>query len=749
MAILRGLFFDRRVLRRFLVLFLPVAVTAGAVFGAFHYQDIKGEHQAISLRETAGVDLARRSVSRDFDAVVSDLRVLAGRTDVRALAGSPHDAAGAARVAGAKRLYDQVRYLDERGREVVRVDYNSGHPRVVPARQLQDKSARYYFRDARSLPAGGVYVSRFDLNVERGRVEQPPKPVIRFATPVTDLQGRKRGVLVLNYLGRRLIDNLRRALDSTPGIPMLLDEGGYWLYAPDGDLTWGFMQDHGRRFSDLYPGAWRQISEQDSGQITNRLGMFSFATIYPLWEVAAFLDGDPPATVRGPQGRTANTQFWKIVSHVERDALGLPSYRRAETGLVIYLMLIGLWSVASGQIARLRARDERSRELIDRLSSVVEQTSDIVYITDPDGTIEYVNPSFERLTGYSRDQAVGRSAAILSAGEQDAEYYRNMWKTIRAGQSFQDVLINHTRSGEVYYEQKTITPLRDTRGVIRHFVSTGKDITEQMVAQERLYHLAFHNPLTNLPNRNLFRDRLARAAVHANRTGRMVALMLLDLDEFKAVNDSLGHEAGDRLLEQVSERLRNCVRETDTVAHVGGDEFALILEDIEHGEQAVRVAEEIHRRFTEGFRVEGSEVFIGIAVGIVLYPLDETGTDSLIRAADTAMYHAKALGRNRYAFYSEDMTRKVSERLRMETDLRHALERAQFAVHYQPVVSLTTGRIDAVEALLRWHHPERGLLDPGQFIPVLEDSGLILQSTAWLLREVCSHAAALRAAGHR
>ncbi|MGA7800036.1 MAG: EAL domain-containing protein [Gammaproteobacteria bacterium] len=736
--------------RQFTGLFLPVAAILGIAFGAFHYQDLASQREKALLRAQTSVDHAKRSVTRDLDTVISDLRVLAERRDLRALAGSPRDPALRAGVAADfvtfarnKRTYDQVRYLDANGREVVRVNWNDGRPAAVHDIRLQDKSQRYYFRDARKLSDGGVYVSALDLNVEHGRIEIPHKPMIRFATPVTDNEGRRQGVLVLNYFGARLIDNLRSSMDSHAGTDMLLDDRGYWLHGPNHALEWGFMFPNGKRFADMYPQAWDQIQSRESGQVLESLGLFTFVTIYPLQEVAAYLEGLSNGDVAGP----AEQQRWKVVSFLEAGRFAASGRRRAETRLAMYLVLIGLWGVASTQIARLRAASERSRNLITRLSSVVEQTSDIVYVTDRRGRIEYVNPSFERITGYSADEAVGQDSRLLKSGEHNDTFYQRMWEMILAGKSYQDVVTNRTKDGTLYYEQKTITPLKDRHGNTTHFVSTGKDITEQMLAQERLYHLAFHNPLTDLPNRNLFRDRLSRATAHAHRAGHLIALLFLDLDHFKNVNDSLGHETGDRLLEEVAKRLQACVRETDTVAHVGGDEFAIILDEIDHVEQVATVAEKILASLKGSFSLGNSELFVGISIGIVLYPLDESDTDQLIKAADTAMYRAKELGRNRYVFYSTDMTSRITERMNLESELRRALDRNEFVLYYQPVVNLDSGAIDSVETLLRWRHPDKGILEPDEFIPVLEESGLIVPVTRWILQEACTHSGALRAAG--
>jgi diguanylate cyclase (GGDEF)-like protein/PAS domain S-box-containing protein len=388
-------------------------------------------------------------------------------------------------------------------------------------------------------------------------------------------------------------------------------------------------------------------------------------------------------------------------------------------------------------------RDITQRKLDEaemaKLSLAIEQTADAIMITDKNGVIEYVNGGFENTTGYQRKKVIGKRPSILKSGVQDAGFYRNLWQQVEDGQVFQDIFINRKKNGDLYYEEKTITPLRDRNGNITHFISTGKDITERMRTQKRLQFLAHHDVLTTLPNRLLFMDRIAHAIAHAKRNGSKLALLFLDLDRFKKINDTLGHNVGDMLLKQLSARLKHGLRQDDTVARLSGDEFAVLLSDIQQVDDIPPITNKILQQFNEPFLIEGHELFITTSIGIAIFPNDGTNPDTLLKHADTAMYAAKATGRGTFSFYTPDMNAMASMHLQMENDLRHALQREQFVLVYQPQFSISQpDTILGAEVLIRWRHPTHGLLRPAKFIPLLEDTGIINQVGEWILRSACA-----------
>ncbi|MGD8515291.1 MAG: EAL domain-containing protein [Granulosicoccaceae bacterium] len=392
--------------------------------------------------------------------------------------------------------------------------------------------------------------------------------------------------------------------------------------------------------------------------------------------------------------------------------------------------------------ARIRHQHRLAEDEMRKLSSAIEQTADIVVITDRDGVIEYVNSAFTTATGYIKDEVRGKKTSILKSGEHDERFYQSIWHTIQNGKYFQDVFVNRRKDGSLYYEEKTITPLHDEKGDITNFISTGKDITEQVETQERLQHITHHDMLTGLPNRSLFVDRLTQAISRARWNKRVVAVLFFDLDRFKNINETLGFSKGDAVLCEVARRLIIAVRDGDTVARLGDDEFAVALEDVARGEDIPQVTEKILEAIAMPHNVDGRELFATTSIGISVYPDDADDANVLIQNADIALHHAKEAGVNQYRYYKTEMNSQSLYRLNMESSLRRGLEREEFVLYYQPQVDVKSGRIAGVEALLRWQHPELGLVLPGEFIGLLEETDMILYIGQWVMLESCKRAKA-------
>ena len=393
-------------------------------------------------------------------------------------------------------------------------------------------------------------------------------------------------------------------------------------------------------------------------------------------------------------------------------------------------------------ISEVAERAKTENNLL-KLSSAVTQAEESVIITDQAGYIEYVNPSFERITGYSAAHAKGKKPSLLKSGSHDEDFFYNLWKTLEAGKIYKGIFINTRPNGDNYHLEQSITPVFNDAKEVINYVATGRDISDRIESEEALQYMAHHDALTGLPNRILLTDRIDHAIQRANRENNEVAVMFIDLDGFKVANDMYGHEAGDIVLKTVASRLRSVVRTQDTVARISGDEFAVVLEGMHshsHADVGI-VARKLLDSLCNPYVLNGREIFCTASIGVALYPSDGKDTRSLLKHSDQAMYKAKRDGKARYSFYSENDASFDSRRMEREQQLIIAIKEKQFVLHYQPLMRADESAVHGVEALIRWEHPIHGLIPPDQFIPLLEDSGKIDEVGAWVLQEACEQLA--------
>ncbi len=378
---------------------------------------------------------------------------------------------------------------------------------------------------------------------------------------------------------------------------------------------------------------------------------------------------------------------------------------------------------------------ERTRMEIrlNKLLQAVEQSPNTIVITDLDANIEYANATFSKVTGYTLEEAVGKNPRILQSGKTPKKTYDELWAHLTAGREWRGELINHRKDGSEYIESAMIAPVRDAHGVITNYLAIKENITEKKLAEARIQQLAYFDQLTGLPNRALLNDRFKFSLSVAQRSGEHLAVMFLDLDHFKNINDTLGHSVGDELLMEISRRLKACLREEDTVSRLGGDEFILLLPGTDQ-EGAREVATKLVATLQQSCKIQGYELTATASIGIVLYPEDGTDFETLSKHADIAMYRVKQATRNDFCFFTPEMQAHSARTLQLLNALRHALARNELQVHYQPQVAMQDGHILGAEALLRWNNPTLGNVSPAEFIPIAEDSGLILPIGEWVLR---------------
>ncbi len=400
------------------------------------------------------------------------------------------------------------------------------------------------------------------------------------------------------------------------------------------------------------------------------------------------------------------------------------------------------------EIARDITERKRAEESMKKLSMSVEQATDLVVLTDVEGNIEYINKAVEDISGYKKEELIGKNREVWQAGVNEEKMVQELWETVRSGKPYQGIFTNRRKDGELFYVYEVITPLKDLNENITHFVSTGRDITQQRVMEERLDRLVYYDALTGVPNRSLFVDRLNQGIARARYTRKIIAALVVDIDLFKFINEAYGFTTGDEVLKSITKRLLESVREGDTVARLGSDDFGILLFDVAESEDIILVVKKIMENISLPLKTQGEEIVLTAGLGIAVHPIDGETAQDIMKNADIALTKAKQQGRNNYQFYTKDMTIKAMEFVSVDKRLLKSFQNKEFMVYYQPYWDVVERKMVGMEALIRWNSADRGVILPDKFISVLEDTGMIIEVGDWIIRAVCRQIQEWREAGY-
>ncbi len=501
--------------------------------------------------------------------------------------------------------------------------------------------------------------------------------------------------------------------------------------------------------------AWVKLCQDNKGQILHHAGQMSdfLFDSSKMWSGLHHKDGpiieavDKYSVVRVTDDSKLIPEWQQRLKNDEiKDSLFVPFYIGGDTKAVIGLHTheadifdddIQQVMVNFAAALRLICQMAEDQKLMHLHRAAVENTANSIMITDAQGYIEWVNNAFIKITKYQSEDVLGKTPRVLKSNENKPSYAKDIWDTIQSGEVWVGEIINKCKNGDLVTVYQTVTPIIDYLGEITNYVAVSEDVTERKADQERIAFMATHDELTKLPNRNLLHDRLEQAIEHAKRNRSKMAVLFIDIDHFKFINDSLGHQIGDELLKVLAKRLSSVLRKEDTVARFGGDEFVVILPETSTLADIKNVANNLLYQIKETYHIQEHELVVTGSIGISIYPSDATDADDLIQHADSAMYLAKEQGRNNSQFYTPEINDKLMRRMTMEKALRKAIEHEELILHYQPKVDLSTQKIVGMEALVRWQHPELGLVSPIEFIPLAEETGLILPLGEWVMSTAC------------
>ncbi|NHA15591.1 sensor domain-containing diguanylate cyclase [Thioalkalivibrio sp. XN279] len=667
-------------MKRVLTVFLPLAIVFLAAFWYLQDTTVRSKRNIVEASEARIVALQAQTAARALQDLATDLQVLANgpalhryllRRDSEALRRLEMEFLN---FSGHKKRYDQIRLLDLHGMEIVRVNFSrDGRAEIVPGEQLQPKGGRYYFAESINLAPGQIFISPLDLNIEHGAIEEPLKPMIRLGMPVVDEMGRKRGVVILNYLAQYLIDAVESSGSELLGDFSLLNSEGYWLASVKRDQEWGFMYPERSHmtFKAAFPEAWELMQVTDSGQFQSPKGLFTFTKVLPRVTGRQSERKDSSDIPRDPSLALATQQHrWRIVSHVSSAAL----WHQVASPLssMIATLLGGLsvlgalaFGVAKaharvakeheGRLRNIEVLRKNQTELMNQLhfnQTLIDSIPAPVFFKDTEGRYLGCNKAFEAFIGKTAEQLIGKSVSDLAPRDLASVYFKQDQELFdNPGQQVYESSVVYADGSrhEVVFYKHTFT---NHHGEMGGLIGVMLDITDRKRMEEQIRHMAQHDALTGLPNRNLLEDRYRQCVHRAQREQSSFAILMMDLDGFKGVNDTLGHKIGDLLLRQVAKRLAQSMRKTDTLCRIGGDEFVALLEEVQEQENIIRVAEAILETLGKPFILGPEQTArIGVSIGVVVSRTYDEALDTLLTRADMAMYRAKRDGRNRYEFF--------------------------------------------------------------------------------------------------
>ncbi|HEX5364711.1 MAG TPA: EAL domain-containing protein [Gallionella sp.] len=721
-------------------IFLPFSLLVVLASAYLFYQQLA--HQKDAIKENGILDAISAShvIERSLAGSVRDILYLANDQELLAAAAKKnHKQQDLQSLLKELSLFaalnpkvHRIRWVDDDGLDILNIKNDKGLVEVLGAAERDDISDRYYFKKTVGLAQGQVYVSPLDLEFVHGKLTEPYQPLVRISTPVFDRQGRRNGILVVAIDAQDFLSHLKPNAMNPDNHLMLLNRDGYWLKGRNPEEEWGFMFNRARTFASEYSSAWKEIAFADQGSFEDESGLWSFQTVYPL-------RSEQSAVAQAGETKLGE-YYWKVVSFVPREktvklhyevmwAIGYPAL-----GLLL-LVFVGSWAYV-----RLRKSKQVTERDLGMLASALE-INEAILIADADCNILRVNQAFSEVTGYSAEEVLGKNPSILKSDRQDETFYQGMWNRLLQDGYWEGEIWDRRKNGEIYPALLKISTVPDHTGGVSYYVSTFSDISERKASEGRISFLSFYDPLTELPNRKYVMDRLAHIIRADHGADKYAAIISIDLDNFKKINEGLGFGEGDQLLVEATKRIKSCIVRDDSAARVGVDEFFVLQEDLsgdgsEGASQVERIAQRIRASLSQPYLLKDNTCKCTASIGVTLFRVADATLDEILRRVEVATFRAKQAGGDAVRFFDPVTQKALEKNLALELDLRSALGNKELLLCYQLQVDHHQQPVGA-EVLLRWVHPRNGVILPDEIIPLAEEIGLMQPISCWMFETVC------------